>query len=201
MNGMETEQININAKHDSESGEYERHFQIKPGHLVLDLGAHAGHFSEWVCNKGAMVIAFEPHPTNFKWLNERLKGKNAIAINKAAWNATGIRTLFECPANTGANSLFKHSLCSDVEYAVGCIDIGEFLKAAHIVPDFIKVDTESSEYNILESLIRAGINTNMAIECHDRWLYDRCRSLAESWGMKWMPKDTHVGVCYCFPRH
>lgn len=196
---MEKETINIYAKHDAESGEYERHFQIQPGNMVIDLGAHAGHFSELVCDKGAFVISFEPHPTNFKWLNERLKGRNAIAVNKAAWNVTETKTLYECPTNTGANSLFKHNQCSDVEYEVGCIDIGGFLNAAKILPDFIKVDTEGSEYNILESLMRVGIRANMSIECHDERLYDRCRAIAESYQMEWLPKNNHVGVCYCFP--
>jgi len=194
---MEIEEINIHAKGDSESGDYERHFLISKGCLVLDLGAHAGHFSEWMCSKGAFVIALEPHPTNFKWLNERLKGKNAIAINKAAWNSTTIQTLYECPANNGANSLFKHGQCSDVEYKVGCIDIGEFLRAAKLCPHFIKVDTEGSEYHILESLFRAGIKTDMAIETHDSNLYDKCRAIAEENGMVWLPSINHVGVCYC----
>ena len=146
------EEINLNAKHDAESGEYERHFLITTGCLVLDLGAHAGHFSELVCDHGGFVIAFEPHPTNFRWLNERLKGRNAIAINKAAWNRTGRAKLHECPTNTGANSLFKHDQCSDVEHDFGCLDIGQFLSAAKIKPDFIKIDTEGAEFHILESL-------------------------------------------------
>ena len=194
------EEINPHAKTDSESGEYERHFKIVPGCLVVDLGAHAGHFSEWACNKGAFVIAFEPHPVNFKWLNERLKEKKAIAINKAAWDSTSIANLHECPANSGAHSFFKHHLHSDVKYEVGCLDIGPCLRALQIRPDFIKIDTERAECFILQSLFRAGIRTNMAIECHDAALYDACRALAESHGMVWLPKDNHVGVCYCWPK-
>ena len=197
----EIEEINPHAKTDSESGEYERHFKIYEGCLVVDLGAHAGHFSEWACNKGAFVIAFEPHPVNFKWLNERLKGKNAIAVNKAAWHQNRIAKLHECPANSGAHSLFKHHLHSDVEYEVGCLDIGRFLSTAMFcMPAFIKVDTEGSEFAILTSLFRFGVKTNMAIECHDATLYDNCRALAEENDMVWLPKENHVGVCYCWPK-
>jgi len=196
----EIEQINPHAKTDSESGEYERHFKIYEGCLVVDLGAHAGHFSEWACNKGAFVIAFEPHPVNFKWLNERLKGNSAIAINKAAWNETTTKTLYECPANTGAHSFFKHHLHSDVEYEVGCLDIGRFLRAWRVQPDFIKVDTEGAEWHILRSLFLHGRKASMAIECHDADLYDKCRIVAEAHGMEWLPKENHVGVCYCWPK-
>lgn len=197
---MESEIINENAKHDAESGEYELYFKIQPGCLVLDLGAHAGHFSSLACDKGAFVIAFEPHPVNFRNLNERVKGKSCVAINRAASNLTGLATLHECPENSGAHSLFWHNQCSDVGYSVGCIDIGQFLKASNICPDFIKIDTESSELNILESLFRSGIKTSMAIECHSHELYDKCRELAESNGMEFFPKTNHVGVCYCLKK-
>jgi len=194
------EVINLNAKRDAESGEYERHFAIRPGSLVLDLGAHAGHFSSLACDKGAFVIAFEPHPENFHWLNERLSGRSAVAINKAAYNFTGIVALYHCDTNSGSHSLIKHDQCSDVMHAVGCIDIGQFLESTGIAPDFIKIDTEGAEYNILQSLLLAGVKTNMAIEVHSSELYERCRFIAEVHEMIWLPETNYVGVCYCFPR-
>jgi FkbM family methyltransferase len=191
---------NDNAKHDSLSGEYEKHFKIVPGCLVLDLGAHVGYFSEHALNKGARVIAVEPHPDNYKALLERVGYRASIVMNKAASNFTGAGILYQCDLNSGAHSLFKHELCGCVSHQVTCIDIGEFLKRNNIAPDFIKIDTESSEVDILNSLLFAGIRTNMAIEVHDPKLYFYCRGMAETNNMEWEPKTTHVGICYCWPK-
>ncbi len=195
------EVINQNAVHDVQSGEYEKYYQITDRSKILDLGAHVGHFLEYACNKGAWVTALEPHPENFKWLKQRASPfKESATLNNAAWNKNEIRTLYECPTNTGANSLFKHGGCSDIEYEVHCVDIGQLMNLCRFDATFIKIDTEGAEYNILESLFRHGIKTNMAIETHDSKLYDQCRGLAELNGMEWLPKENHVGVCYCFPK-
>jgi len=194
------EEINLSAKHDAESGEYERYFTINEGSVVLDLGAHVGHFSEVAHRKGAFVIAFEPHPINLKWLNRRMPCQNTIVVNGAAWDKNELLKLHECPLNSGAHSLFKHDQCSDVEYTVVCYDIGEFIGLFHLKPDFIKVDTEGAEYRILSSLFQRGIRTSMAIECHSADLYSSCRAVAEANSMTWLPNEVHVGVCYCFPK-
>jgi FkbM family methyltransferase len=192
-------QSDQHAFNDATSGEYEKHYQIQPDDIVIDVGAHVGFFSEYACNKGAYVIAFEPHPDNFRELNKRLLRHRALAINKGCFAWNGAKVLHECPTNSGAHSFFKHGQCSDVNYEVGVVYLGDWLDMLKIKPNFIKIDTEGSEAEILQTLMAKRIRCPMAIETHDANLYDLCRVIALSNGMKWLPETNHVGVCYLMP--
>ena len=188
---------NANARTDVYSLEYERHYAIDSTDRVLDLGAHVGYFTELVAPRCRFVAAFEPHPENFACLRERCRyTPNVLLVNAAAFNASGKGRLHECPANNGAHSLFKHGGCSEVFHAVPTLDIGAWLLGLGFMPDFIKIDTESAEGAIIESLVHAGIAVDMAVECHDLMLYWRCRNALKGTGLKWLPEIEHVGLCY-----
>lgn len=55
-----------------EMKDYLKYCKIKKKDLVLDIGAYHGWFSELVSKKGAIVMAFEPDPINYKFLEKRL---------------------------------------------------------------------------------------------------------------------------------
>jgi len=188
---------NANARTDVYSLEYERHHKIQATDRVLDLGAHVGYFTQLIAPRCRFVVALEPHPENFASLKERCRfTANALLVNAAAFHASGKGRLYECPANDGAHSLFKHGGCSEVFHQVPTVDIGPWLCALGFIPDFIKIDTEGAEGAIIESLLHVGIVADMAVECHDLMLYWRCRNAAEAAGMKWLPQVEHVGVCW-----
>lgn len=188
-----------NAMADVASGDYKRHFKILPGHVVLDLGAHVGYFSERVASRGAEVIAFEPHPENFARLSRRAQISTIAAINKAAADDDCVARLFECPTNSGAHSLRRHDQCVGGGVWVGQVDIGKWLDRLGLAPDFIKVDTEGSEVKILESLFSYGVRVPMAVETHSDEHYDRCLEACSRHEMKWWTEGSKIGICYCEP--
>ena len=182
-----------NARADVHSGIYQAHFDLGPG-LVLDLGAHIGFFSEIACGAGATVIAFEPEARNFLRLAARLTRTNCFIHQTAALDENGTAELYLCPDNTGAHSLFEKENRESTPCAT--LNIGAYCYKLGLHPDFIKIDTEGSEYHILKSLLEHGLACPMAIECHTEELFNHCQNLALSRGHTLVPSGGPVGVCY-----
>jgi FkbM family methyltransferase len=72
--------------------EVEEHFNPTDGDIVVDVGAHAGHYtvisSKRVGSKGK-VVAIEADPTNFEILNRNIQLNgltNIISLNYAAYS-------------------------------------------------------------------------------------------------------------------
>lgn len=197
MNAPEEYPEDANAKTDVLSGEYEKRHGSFTGEKILDIGAHVGYFAERAIALGAeSVIAIEPHPRNFELLTARVRALSVAPINVAAINRYGLGTLHHCDLNTGASSLFKHDGCSEKASIVRTINIGHFVKTIGFRPDFIKIDTEGAEALILSSLFEHSIKCDMAVECHDKSLYQQCKYLSESYELRFFPEFEHVGVCH-----
>jgi FkbM family methyltransferase len=191
-----------NAKHDVESGQYEKYRAIRLGDHVLDLGAHHGFFTELALNKvgpTGSVIAFEPHPENYVELVSRVRALNWTGkcqlINAAAWDSEGTKELWHNENNTGGHSLFRNEQ-HNKPITVKTLDIGQYLIANGFAPTFVKIDTEDSEAVILASLFKTSLRPFITLECHTEALYHSCRALCEAQGYRFLPRTVHVGVCY-----
>ena len=74
-------------------------FPIKPGDIVLDVGASIGWYSCTVAKMAGdagKVIAIEPNPTNFALLNKNVvlnELNNITLINKGIWDTQAIKKL------------------------------------------------------------------------------------------------------------
>lgn len=51
--------------------------------IALDIGANHGMYTSLLAQKFKKVYAFEPHPDNFKIIQERVTDKNVEFVNKA----------------------------------------------------------------------------------------------------------------------
>ncbi|MEN9733512.1 MAG: hypothetical protein RLZ45_1507 [Verrucomicrobiota bacterium] len=143
--------------------------------VVLDLGANAGFFSLFAFHvrPGARCLSFEPMPDNFEILeeNRRLQGpRDWRTFNQAVSSTAGMATL-RCPEDSGPSTV--STLRSDGTgghartFEVRTRTLGEILETeAGGCCDWLKIDVEGFEYEILHALPREGFRRirTLAIE-------------------------------------
>jgi FkbM family methyltransferase len=63
-----------------------RYASIRPGDIVLDLGANIGEFSLYAARRGAQVFAVEPDPSVIDLLRHNVAGRPVTVLPVAVWN-------------------------------------------------------------------------------------------------------------------
>jgi FkbM family methyltransferase len=127
-----------------------------PGENFLDVGAHVGKYAvsvaKLVGEKGK-VIAIEPNPVNYNILIENIALnhlQNVIALNIGAWNEEGELKLFR------SNMTSHHSIKSDQGLGFDVIHVRPLedvlIEMGINQLDWVKIDTEGSELEVLEGL-------------------------------------------------
>lgn len=137
---------------------------LKPGMTFFDVGAHFGYFTllgSVLVGKEGQVHSFEPTPYSFKILKYNASSKKNIFLNNIALfsdkktisiNDYGIRY-------AAFNSLYEARLSKDIitklrpkKYKINTILLDEYVKNNALKPNFIKIDAENSEYEILNGM-------------------------------------------------
>jgi len=130
--------------------------KLQPGMRVLDIGANLGYyaavFSQCVGSQGE-VIAFEPEPTNFSFLQRTLAANRfaqARAVNAAVAEAPGETFLFLSEDNKGDHRIYT-ALPHQAAIAVSVVSIDALLGSDNRV-DFIKMDVQGAEGRVLAGM-------------------------------------------------
>jgi FkbM family methyltransferase len=141
---------------------------VRPGNLVFDIGAHAGDRTACFNRLGARVVCVEPQ-TLFTWF---LKLTNLIhprvtVLSKVVSETNGPKTLkvnsrnptvstlsdsFVQAANAGATGW--EGQVWDRSITVQSVTLDHMI-ARFGVPDFIKIDVEGAECDVLNGLTRS----------------------------------------------
>lgn len=140
-------------------GEYEFSHPFSSPSVVYDLGANIGLTAVWFSSKfpNAKFFGFEPVPENYNIALKNYSNVSGkvfpIAISKQKGN---IKMLIDAE-NTGAHrlSIYGLSPISKIKDEIEVeVDSLENLIASGFVPppDFLKIDAEGSEVDILEGL-------------------------------------------------
>ncbi len=165
--------------------------EIRADDVVVDIGAHIGIFTIYAARKAreGRVLAFEPDAENYAMLTRNLalnpQLAHVSAFNQAIWSSEGKRNLFRADGYwSGGHSLFEnwmddYSAGEGVEEQVDqtgaatieveCTTLPRLMEANGLDRiDFLKVDCEGSEYEILlnlpeEELLRIK---SMSLEYH-----------------------------------
>jgi len=151
---------------------YNKHYPIKEGDVVIDIGGYHGLYSiaisKAVGNTGK-IYCFEPNPDSFRILKENLienNIKNIIPINKAVYNKSGPFRFFKKKAGSRIVARSFRTNTKDSLITIQAIPLSEFIRTNHINKiDFIKMDAEGSEIEITEDIkhIRFTQKPSMAI--------------------------------------
>ncbi len=187
----------MNAKADVDSGVYELHYQLQPGDVVLDIGAHVGFFTEHALAKiggNGFILAFEPSPRNFRILEQKFSHfKNVRLVEAACGNSNGSSILWMNHENSGGSSIFRNEQHSGTA-SIAMVKASEYIEKS---PRFVKCDAEDAELLILSDLMtRLDAPVDLAIEIHAEQLYVECKKLLLGHGYEFIDGPSHIGVNY-----
>lgn len=146
---------------------------LPPAATVVDIGANIGLFALYAASaqRAARVFAFEPFPASFALL-ERNAARNRlpaiVPVPLAVAGGAGVRQL-HLQGRHGVHSLFG---TAGAAVAVECVTLAEAFARCDIERcDFLKLDCEGAEYEILlaaPSALYARVD-RIALEYHD-WI-------------------------------
>jgi FkbM family methyltransferase len=137
---------------------------LEPDMVFFDIGAHYGYFTllaSYIVGSGGQVHSFEPTKETYELLAENTRGHQNITVNnKAVYSQTTELSFRNLGAGLCAfNSLFAPRLdpsyveTLDVEIQfVPAVSIDDYVETTGVIPNFVKVDAESAEFQILEGM-------------------------------------------------
>ena len=119
------------------------------GRLVIDIGAEVGDSSIYFALKGASkVVAIEPMPYNFEFLNENIKlnqlDKIIEPLNIMIGNQTK-RTMIEC----SNEPIVRDAIETTQGHEIDEWSLGDLLKKYSTGDSILKMDCEGCEYNLV----------------------------------------------------
>jgi len=142
---------------------------LKPDSTVLDIGANIGYYSlimAKLVGKNGCVYAFEPEPSNFDILTKNITINNYPNIhseNYAVSDHDGKTKLFLSKVSAGSHKITYSPNVSKNNIEVNVISLNSFFKKNSIDPksvDFIKMDVEGAEFNVLKGMKNILSKTN-----------------------------------------
>jgi FkbM family methyltransferase len=125
------------------------------GDVVVDVGSNIGEFSLYVVSKGAQAYAFEPDPSVFACLSRNLRQvTNATAFQLALWNERTTLRFFRAPDKADSSFFEPDSKIQEVIQMEACRldDVADIAALERI--DFLKIDGEGAEPEILQGAVR-----------------------------------------------
>ena len=139
---------------------------------VLDIGANCGAFARWAYDRwpSITVHCYEPWPENYRALRMNLAAAPRARLHSCAVVGRDAPEIYLRPGVNNTGEVSEHDLG---EQGSGPGFVAATTHAAKLPPcDFLKVDTEGSELEIVTAYLSAG-NTPAAIVYEWHRLSDR----------------------------
>lgn len=142
-------------------------YHLKPGSVFLDIGANNGFFSllaSPLVGTNGIVYAFEPSVQTFERMKNNINlnnFKNIKSFNLALGNQSGIGTFYDFGRRDGSNSLVK--MRSGQPKKVNMNTLDNVLDEYRVKPDFVKIDVEGFEKEVLDGGRESILNSSHMI--------------------------------------
>lgn len=169
---------------------YENEFiDIEKGDIVVDIGANYGFFSIFAKNKGAYkVYSYEPSRIVFEYLKKNSSIFDGIEIFKCAISKSNGSLIFEDDYQGSAGSRIVETPNSKT-YEVPVISLEQiFLDNQLNRIDYLKIDCEGEEANVLSSIDLSHFKKirKIFIECHNQENEDKVSEILSSQGFEFL---------------
>lgn len=146
---------------------------IKPGMTVIDIGANIGYFTvlfaRLVGGKGR-VLAFEPEPGNFLFLEKNIAVNHFTCINAynlALSDRVSTMDLYVGDKSQTTSSFIKENILYEESVdrvSVKTVKLDEFLEENHIENvDFVKIDVQGFEEIVFRGAEKLLRSPNLSI--------------------------------------
>ncbi|HEY0846053.1 MAG TPA: FkbM family methyltransferase [Noviherbaspirillum sp.] len=133
---------------------------IERHHTVLDIGANIGCTTLLFADRARQIYSFEPSPSTFRFLEKNIAtagAENIVATNIGLGKTAGTFELTFSP-NNRSGAFVSNQLQASDGHQVESIRIAqgdEYIRNASIPKiDFIKIDVEGFEKDVIEGLAR-----------------------------------------------
>jgi FkbM family methyltransferase len=156
---------------------------VKEGDTVIDIGANEGAFTCLalrIVGQRGRVIAVEPQPDlrSIIEINCAINNFTNVQVETAALSPNKTEIMYMFPRiNSGASSIVRSYLWRKRATKVGGIGFTELMqKYALTIVDFVKIDVEGFEPEVLQSMfdcIAAGRIKNVFVDFHESILKRR----------------------------
>jgi FkbM family methyltransferase len=136
---------------------------VRAGMVAFDIGAHFGYFSllmSELTGPCGMVHAFEPSTETHQILRRNVvNATNVRTVHAAVHSRSGRLTFRDLGVRHAAFNSFYEPRLPEAEgapaestYEVDTISIDDYVRSTGVRPDFVKIDAESSEYQIVAGM-------------------------------------------------
>jgi FkbM family methyltransferase len=136
--------------------------------VVVDVGAYIGGYSIRFCNEVEKVIAIEPLYDNFivlKYNSYLNRARNLTLINKGLFSKDGEMYIYYNPSGMSGATLNKNFIKADyIRKSINVTTLDELVRTLGLTRiDFLKIDVEGSEYEVLQGSKNALKITKMVL--------------------------------------
>lgn len=153
---------------------------IKPGMVIVDIGAHIGYFTKIfskLTGRSGAIYAFEADSENFKVLKKNTEHfKNVKIFPLAVTDHTGTIDFYHCEEKMGCHSILPNIPLDypKTKVTVNATDLDSCLQKQNLTKiDLIKIDIEGGEAKAFAGMKNTLIKNNNLIivaEFAPRWI-------------------------------